>query len=287
MARTSTRLHVWRGEDRWLPANAISTDEHLPHHLANWSSISSSGDGLVLIAVSPSGGGLYLSTNGGRTWKISLFNHILRAGAVSGNGKVAISLGINGEAYISSLKSGRWGKVVWRPIYCSAFANVDIARHDKTGSPVLGWQALAMSHDGTHIIMAAGGRFNAPGNIYISGDGGQSFHVSSSVGVASWWDVAVSRNGTHLAAVSNPGYVYTSIKNGGVVWTVHKRLGLQYWTSVAMSADGKVVAAAVEDGRIYVSSSSGRYGTMIDFFTSTITLTFIIINLCVMTFQLI
>jgi len=62
-------------------------------------------------------------------------------------------------------------------------------------------------------------------------------------------DVAVSADGTRLAAVFNDGGIYTST-NSGSTWTSNKVAGVS-WYSVASSADGNILIAAEQHGGIW------------------------------------
>ncbi len=93
-------------------------------------------------------------------------------------------------------------------------------------------------------------------------------NIGSFVNTYTWSSVATSQNwisitsssdGTKLAAVTYPGYIYTST-DSGVNWTVRSPVTAsttRYWYSITSSSDGTKLAAVVYGGYIYTSSDSG------------------------------
>jgi photosystem II stability/assembly factor-like uncharacterized protein len=82
----------------------------------------------------------------------------------------------------------------------------------------------------------------------------------TSAGTRNWASVASSADGTKLAAVANPGYIYTST-NSGFTWTERTNSGSKNWQSIASSSDGTKIVAAVFGGDIYTSIDSGATWT--------------------------
>ena len=83
------------------------------------------------------------------------------------------------------------------------------------------------------------------------------------VGNKDWSSIAMSSDGTKLAAAVSGGHIYTS-SNSGATWTDHSSgaiAGNKDWSSIAMSSDGTKLAAAVSGGHIYTSSNSGATWT--------------------------
>ena len=81
-----------------------------------------------------------------------------------------------------------------------------------------------------------------------------------------WWFTASSADGNKLAAVDNPGFIYTS-DDGGETWTPRPiSAGPQNWAKIAMTPDGTTLAAVSiavpgagghAGGQIYTSSNGG------------------------------
>lgn len=70
-----------------------------------------------------------------------------------------------------------------------------------------------------------------------------------------WWrGIAMSSDGTKLAAVSEGAPILTS-SDGGLTWTPHETPRL--WSGIACSADGTKLAACVDGDQIYTSTNSG------------------------------
>ena len=75
-------------------------------------------------------------------------------------------------------------------------------------------------------------------------------------GSRDWRSIAMSSDGTKLAAGTHNGYIYTST-DGGNTWTARTGAGSRYWYSIAMSSDGTKLAAVVSGGYIYTSTDGG------------------------------
>jgi hypothetical protein len=90
----------------------------------------------------------------------------------------------------------------------------------------------------------------------ILSEGIPTWHERFSAGQRSWYSIASSSDGTHLAAVDDlNGYIYTSA-NSGVSWTQQTGSGQHYWFSIASSSDGTHLAAVDQNN----GHSSGRGG---------------------------
>src|SRR5689334_22338168 len=77
-----------------------------------------------------------------------------------------------------------------------------------------------------------------------------------------WPCIAVSADGSKLAAVANLGTLYLST-NSGITWTAASDPLLDHasWATIAMSADGSRMLAAQQGGWIYTSTNSGANWT--------------------------
>jgi hypothetical protein len=72
-----------------------------------------------------------------------------------------------------------------------------------------------------------------------------------------WRSITSSSDGTKLAAVVYPGYIYTSTDSGATWTTNSNSSGSRNWLSITSSSDGTKLAAVVYGGYIYNSNDSG------------------------------
>ena len=96
--------------------------------------------------------------------------------------------------------------------------------------------------------------------IYISNDGGTYWVADTASGQRNWSAIAISADGTHLAATDFGGYVYTS-SDSGSSWTTRTNSGQRYWSSIASSADGSHLVAGAANDYIYTSNDHGATWT--------------------------
>jgi len=82
-------------------------------------------------------------------------------------------------------------------------------------------------------------------------------YVPGKMSKQDWFDIAMSSDGTKLAACVYKGYIYTST-DGGNTWTEQTSAGWRVWTSITMSSDGTKLAACVRGGYIYTSTDGGN-----------------------------
>jgi DNA-binding beta-propeller fold protein YncE len=222
----------------------------------NWDSIASSADGTVLVAAankangaSPSGP-ILISTNAGVNWTIATgapTNGLWETVACSADGGKMIAAGGGGGTFVF-------------PIYTSPDMGVTWVSNN---APVINWQSVASSADGTRLAAAA--ELNRV--IYTSTNSGDTWTQATNAPKASWFSVALSADGTKLAAVAtgstniftSPDFGTTWISNNVPIGTPQ---GIErYWSSIASSADGsKLIASAGgngETGYIFISTNSG------------------------------
>lgn len=98
------------------------------------------------------------------------------------------------------------------------------------------WTSIASSSDGTKMVATSSAV--SAGNVWVSGNSGQSWSGTSASGDASVWQAsASSADGTKLyAAAGNGGYLYFST-NSGSAWSPLAASAAN-WTSIACSSDG-------------------------------------------------
>jgi photosystem II stability/assembly factor-like uncharacterized protein len=206
-----------------------------------WRSVASSADGSKLVGVTFSGQ-LYATTDSGTTWISNAAPNGAWAIACSADGtKLAAVPGNFGGYICTSTNSGAsWTtnnsspSRMWSSVASSSDGNV-LAAVDGTGSPfghifistnsgvtwfsnnvpLLSWQNIAVSADGTKLIAAGWFSSGIPtGPIYTSTDSGVTW-VSNNVPNLIWNGVACSADGTKLMAIS-AGTNVSSIGQGSV-----------------------------------------------------------------------
>jgi len=261
-------------------ASASWTVSTAPNTL-NWYGIASSADGAKMAAVF-SAGGVYTSTDSGKTWGQANSTSRQWRGVASSADGIKLAAVVNNDLIYTSTNAGStWvqrtsglpASATWSSIASSAdgaklvavvngggvYTSTDSGNtwaQRTSGLPnsgVAAWTSVASSSDGTKLAVAGGGV------IYVSSSSGASWSGTSG---GSGSSVASSADGTKLVGVVNGGGIYTSADSGGS-WT-HQTTGLPgtaAWTAVASSADGGKLAATVSGGGIYTSLNWGASWT--------------------------
>jgi len=246
-----------------------------------WQSITSSSDGLQLIAV-VEGGFIWSSQDGGETWTQNTSVEFSDWSAVSSSDdgvQVVAAASTAGALYTSSDAGETWTEVAdsvanWQGVAVSSDGSTTAAiQYDwVTGEDGLQgfgsvwvstdsgttWEAADVVLEGTtefqSISMSADGSTiaatNYNGPIYWSDDGGESWEPVTALGSRPWRDIDVSSDGSKLAAVVLGGDIYTSNTAGATFERVDNTDfgGQQNWRSVAISGDGSQIIAASVDG---------------------------------------
>jgi RNA polymerase sigma factor (sigma-70 family) len=260
----------------WAPATGTPTNVH-------WTCAASSADGDKLVAAAGLGG-IYISTNAGRTWNLSSApNKQWHSLACSAEGNRLIALAATG-GFFSQLPMAKGllytpdepglnaagatnmlGSFVLGGIYTSADGGVTWTRTSATND--FGWWSIAASSDGRKLLAATA---DMPGNVRdfkqnpdgaaafafsTEFTGGGSIYVSTNAGIDwiltsaptnRWVSVASSADATSLIAAGAD--VISISRDSGATWTTTKTPGAN-WTSVATSANAnKIVAASKSDG---------------------------------------
>lgn len=244
---------------------------------ANWSSLAASADCRVLAAAAR--GPVYLSTNSGSTWNLSVSAPSGVFGvAVSADGRTLLASVNFGSIYLSTNSGSSWRNVGpstqdWAYATMSADATTLAVGVSPSTHPFIAtstnagatWTSnslpfycagVAASADGKKLVTAVLGF-----GIYVSTNSGASWATSTAPN-ASWRGVASSADGTRLAAIYNNGSsakIYTS-SDGGGTWSTNDVTD-QDWNGVAESADGNEVIAVAGynyKGPIYTSRTTPR-----------------------------
>jgi hypothetical protein len=133
------------------------------------------------------GGGIYVSTDYGADWNLTLApitNWTSVASSADGTNLVA-SEAAGGGIYVSTNSGGTWNLTL-------APSNV--------------WYAVASSADGTKLAAVAGGP-NASAPIYTSTDSGNTW-VQAQAPLTAWYSIASSASGAKLVAGDYGGQIY-------------------------------------------------------------------------------
>lgn len=203
----------------WTPA-AVAT--------VPWGPISSSGNGIYVIAGVYNGGHIYYSSNFGANFTVSTSSAIASWAslALSSNGDYAIAcsstnLGLTGQIYYSTNKG-----VVWT------------ASNFSTGGPAAGnWKSVSISSNGGHSIAASSS------DIYYSNGGGtfwtQSYSVTPPLSSGTTWtDIAISYTGQYAVACTNNGPIYYSSDYGNK-WVIATGSPIGNWWAITISGNGQ------------------------------------------------
>ena len=231
-----------------------------------WTSVASSSDGTRLTAVSRGGNGngskVYYSTDSGSNWTdaspIAAVNEGFQWVSVASSGTGQY------QAVADAGNTNQYNAVTFGSIYTSSNFGASWSKQSIAGNH--SWASVAYSLDGTKLAAFDGGSIKqsetmSAGNIYISSDHGATWTVQSPAGNHYWYGIAISSDGTKLAAADGGtgktgGYIYIST-DGGVTWTANTGAGEHYWLSIASSADGMNITATNVEGLITTSTDGG------------------------------
>jgi len=196
-----------------------------------WSSVASSADGSVLVAIGSSAPNYYIytSTNFGTSWSLSgAPSKVWTTVAASADGKLLLAAAATGGIYSSTNFGSTW---------------------QTNGVPVNAtWISVAASANGSTLI--AGAQF---GYVYYSTNMGANWQNSGNPS-SSWGGLLCSADGTKLAAISVTQQLYTST-NSGASWN-HSSPPAD--GGLRCSADGGLLLqAATSANRLYCSTDWG------------------------------
>lgn len=163
-----------------------------------WDAVAVSSDGTKLFA-GLGGGRIYISENGGQNWSTST--------SPESYYWVFIDSSENGQKVVAATNLGY---EVPGFIYVSEDGGETWATSTSAGERL--WESVQISADGGKFVAIARTATSSYDNhIYISIDGGDTWATSTeSLGAIRWSDVALSADGSKLAAVESGGYIYTN-----------------------------------------------------------------------------
>jgi hypothetical protein len=127
------------------------------------------------------------------------------------------------------------------------------------------WSLIRSSADGK-VLAAASSVTDRMANGHIRGNRRSQIFISNDYGATwtphgteqYWTGLAVSSDGSRMAAVGKETQVYVS-DDSGENWTPHETA--REWVAIASSADGAKLVAAAISGRIYTSADYGETWT--------------------------
>ncbi|MBI2423385.1 MAG: exo-alpha-sialidase [Candidatus Hydrogenedentes bacterium] len=149
-----------------------------------WNSIDCSADGGTVVIADTYLGPLVVKRNGASTWPVEPDFGGCNVVAISDDGVRMAAV----ERYRSLLHVSKDSGITWTAIQAPA---------------VLNWQALALSGDGTTMVLVAYG-----GGVYISKDFGATWQEENAPTTA-WSSVAMSADGRRAIASTSGGKLYT------------------------------------------------------------------------------
>ena len=190
-----------------------------------FSSVSSSGDGTVLIAARKNGY-LFVSTDVGHTiWNSKATEQLWKSVSSSYDGYKIVAVTDGGKIFISTDKGTTW-----------------VPRETNRN-----WTNVYVTPDGNFMSATVNG-----GQIYLSYDGGMNWFGRESN--RNWASVRISDDGLYMCAVETNGYIYYSNDYGATWYTVEQ---IRNWIDVAMSYDGNILVGIDGTNIIHVSTNRG------------------------------
>lgn len=136
------------------------------------------------------------------------------------------------------------------------------------------WQAVDISNDGQTMVTASAYTIDlettseGDGKIYVSEDGGDTWEDISPADVSFWDFVAVSGDGSTIAALSSDDMdtVYVT-ENSGDSWTTNDIENVNEWETLSISDDGNKILVGGENSTsmqtLQLSTNSGESWTEI------------------------
>ena len=209
--------------------------------------VAASADGQVLVAANSIAAAynwasqLFVSTNQGSDWTMTVASEFVQSVACSGNGRTALAGAIESSYVGSTYVSTNYGQV-WTENYASAST----------------WQRVACSADGGRQIAIGNGL------LWLSLDGGATWQEPTNPDmVGDRASLAISASAEHmvLAFDANLGGAIFASSNTGLTWS-RTDAPITNWTSVASSADASQLVACSHGwpngGQIYMSRTLPR-----------------------------
>ena len=231
---------IYRSNDSGVSFRSIEPGAGEGH----WSSVASSEDGLLLVAVRY-GGSIYTGDGSGNwTEQSGAGQGLWTAVASSGDGAHLVAVMSGGYIHTSNDFGFEW----------------TMQQNSSQGL----WTAVATSSDGSLVVAAMSNDY-----LYLSEDFGVHWKQLTHAGKSDWTGVACSSTGSSLVAIDSSGRALIS-RNAGTTWqrslqgrdppgggsgeaVIQGKLSV----GIALSSDGNHLALAESKGYLYTSSDTG------------------------------
>jgi len=220
-----------------------------------WKDIASSADGMKLVIVDNGdgdGGDIYTSTDGGASWEdrssqsgqgsLSWKNWASVASSYNGLHIAAIASDSN-YIYLSNDQGATWTSSTG----IDGPAGLSRVVSNSDGSRVV---VITPTTDQTYNYISPGNSFT----IYTSSDFAQNWNYLGPDVQDRWRSISTNLDGSHIAALSDGGYIYLST-DFGTTWESMTAAGQRDWTTIAMSTDGLLLTAGTASGEIWTYRS--------------------------------
>lgn len=248
-----------------------------------WLAISISALGKYQSAIEESGG-IYISSNYGKTWTLSYSIGINTTNCISISETGQYQTASNGiQIYISNNYGNTWSQVYSlgsSKIFVSISLNGKYQSILSCGDSVytsnnygLTWSRLSDDHSDLYnsietfptggISLSYSGQYQtiASETIYVSTDYGQSWRdvfAGQYFNDHNWDGIALSSTGQYQTAVDSTSEIYTSSDYGNTwIFSTGANVQDKEWMSVAITANGKFQTVTEKYGTIYSSTNYG------------------------------
>jgi len=235
MSSDGTKMYATAsGESMWRSTNGgVDWTELTAAGSRNWSDVAVSADGTKIVALASSSV-LYRSTDSGATWGTSSlpvgslsYNYV--ASSADGTKIIAGDLCIEcASAAISTNSGASWTKAVL----------------PGNEGPAL-TTSVATNSDGTVMVLA-----NDQDYVYVSLNSGSTWTYRNVVGNI----LAISQNGTIIAALNSEGGLVSMSTNSGAIWSITAQTA---GYGLAMSGSGAILFVSPASGIPAMSLNAG------------------------------
>lgn len=177
----------------------------------------------------------------------------------------------SGQHLLLGVNDGGEGYSAASPLFISSdygttWENID---EDVENNMRNSWTSVDVSNNGQKMVAASeytvdlDSFFEDEGQIFISQNAGDTWSNISPNDAENWHTVAVSGDGTTIAAIATDetGKLYTST-NGGSTWQTSVVPNVNHWESLSISDDGDTVLVGGENNTtaspfVYISENTG------------------------------